>query len=224
MKLGLSGSAPIPLTSVGTDAPKPSPFSPVALSLDAAMTAEGLRRVAFTAVYPREGVSTAVWHVAQELAAVYARQPVIVELDAGKSSLSARLGMLDGPTLTDVLQGTIAPALALKSVGNGVRLLSGRVGGAPRLVMPHAGSIVDALDQEGDIVLFDLPPVLRSADALLLARLAGAAVLVVAAGEVPYPALQRLRMELDTAGVAVIGAVLNRHRKLIPGWLYRILR
>jgi Mrp family chromosome partitioning ATPase len=59
-----------------------------------------------------------------------------------------------------------------------------------------------------DFVLIDTPPVGLLADAQLLARLAGAVILVIGAGSTPAPAIARAVAEIGED--CIIGTVLNR--------------
>lgn len=210
-------------TYLGGDVPSESPFSPLALALDRMIAAGQSRRVAFTAAGRGEGVSTAIWHTALELGSIYARSVAVIELDAGAGALSRIRGMSTGPTLSAVLNGSASAASAAQRLAKNVTLLPGRFDHLPRLTQPAVRAMLDTAAANADIVLLDLPPVLRSGDALLAAGAAGAAVIVVAANASTVPAIQRTHRELTHAGADVVGTVLNRLPKLLPEWLYRFL-
>jgi len=74
-----------------------------------------------------------------------------------------------------------------------------------------------------DPVLLDLPPVLESTDELVIGAVVPELVLVVEAGRTRYEVVQRAQRQLDAEGVKIIATVLNKHRRFIPGWLYRWL-
>lgn len=221
---------PIPLrmpdgvgTAIGGDFPSESPFSPLALALDRRIAAGKSRLVAFTAPSSGEGVSTAIWHTAVELGSIYARSVIIVELDAGPGSLSHAKGVSRATTLSGLLGAAPPSAPIGQRIAKNVSLLPGRTDHLPRLTQPTLRATLDSAAASADIVLLDLPPVLRSGDALLAAGAAGAAVIVVAANASPVQAVQRTHRELTLAGAEVVGTVLNRVPKLLPGWLYRFL-
>jgi Mrp family chromosome partitioning ATPase len=60
-----------------------------------------------------------------------------------------------------------------------------------------------------DVIILDTPPVLVSADAVILAPLADDVLLVVRAGQTHREAAERAHQQLTDAGGHVLGAVLN---------------
>lgn len=210
-------------SSIGGDFPSESPFSPLALALDRRIAAGRSRLIAFTAAATGEGVSTAIWHTAVELGSIYARSVTIIELDAEPGSLSRKKGLSGGSSLSGLIGGTPSAAHVGQRVAKNVLLVPGRVDHLPRLTQPTLRATLDAAAAGNDIVLLDLPPVLRSGDALLAAGAAGAAIIVVGANASPVQAVQRTSRELSLAGAEVLGTVLNRVPKLLPNWLYRFL-
>jgi Mrp family chromosome partitioning ATPase len=75
---------------------------------------------------------------------------------------------------------------------------------------PRMRSVIAELSRRFDIVLMDSPPVLRVADAMIVARYADAAIVVVATGQTNRAELRRTRDKLAQAGVYVIGAVMSK--------------
>jgi Mrp family chromosome partitioning ATPase len=63
-----------------------------------------------------------------------------------------------------------------------------------------------------DLVVLDCPPVLVAADALALAPLVDAALVVADKPSIDRRAVVRLREQLEHAGGKILGAVLNRDR------------
>lgn len=76
------------------------------------------------------------------------------------------------------------------------------------LERPGLGALHAQLGQHYDVVLYDIAPTSHGAEALALARHAGAALLVAQKDQTPMAALQQLAAHLAGAGVAVIGSVL----------------
>ncbi|MFN8545817.1 MAG: CpsD/CapB family tyrosine-protein kinase [Candidatus Binatia bacterium] len=84
------------------------------------------------------------------------------------------------------------------------------------LTSPEFASWLDVQRSAYDYVLLDAPPLLRSAEATLMGRMADGVVLVVQAEVTPRDLLGKAREQLERAGVRVLGAVLNRVRDRIP--------
>src|SRR5512143_223539 len=106
--------------------------------------------------------------------------------------------------LTDMLQTTEVENLRVMPVGpvppNPSEML-----GSKRM-----GYLIETLQQEADVVIFDSPPLLAVTDgAVLGARLDGV-LIVINAGHTRRVHLQRSKEVLNTVGARVIGAVLNR--------------
>ena len=79
------------------------------------------------------------------------------------------------------------------------------------------------LRNQFDHVLVDAPPVAASSGFLTLVTLAEGVVLVLKAGHTRRPAVLLAIEELETAGVKVLGAVLNQREYPIPEAIYKML-
>ena len=82
-------------------------------------------------------------------------------------------------------------------------------------------SLLDQLDERFDHVLLDLPPVLASSDAMNLAQLADAYVLVVRQGSTSESQVEAAIEELQ--GGETLGVILNRFDSDIPRRLRRLV-
>lgn len=78
------------------------------------------------------------------------------------------------------------------------------------LASPRRRFKISDISQHYDICLIDLPPLMRSADAQVVAPLTDAIVLVVACGEAQGPELVRQIEVLQAADANLIGIVLNK--------------
>jgi polysaccharide biosynthesis transport protein len=76
------------------------------------------------------------------------------------------------------------------------------------LQAPSFGAVMSTIREHGDLVLIDSPALSEGPDALEIARQADAAVLVVNP-RTPLGVLQEARRQLDSAGVHVLGYVVN---------------
>jgi Mrp family chromosome partitioning ATPase len=71
-----------------------------------------------------------------------------------------------------------------------------------------------------DFIILDCPPALAAADAIALAPLVDAVLVVADSGSTNRGALVRLREQLEQAGGSVLGAVLNRDRSSPRSYQY----
>ena len=106
--------------------------------------------------------------------------------------------------LSDVLQSTEVENLRVMTVGptppNPSEML-----GSKRM-----GYLIEALQHETDVVVFDSPPLLAVTDAAVLGARLDGVVMVVNAGRTRRVHLRHGQEILDTVGAHVIGVVLNR--------------
>jgi Mrp family chromosome partitioning ATPase len=71
------------------------------------------------------------------------------------------------------------------------------------------GLMIAQFRQLYDLVIIDSPPVLPVPDALVLGRWVDGAVLAVRYDISRFPQVERARRQLDGAGIAVLGTVIN---------------
>jgi Mrp family chromosome partitioning ATPase len=82
---------------------------------------------------------------------------------------------------------------------------------------------VAALQAEFDWVILDGPPVTAYPDAASIAAACGGAILVFEAERTRWEVAEEAKRVMENAGVDVLGAVLNRRKYHIPGFIYRRL-
>jgi capsular exopolysaccharide synthesis family protein len=81
-------------------------------------------------------------------------------------------------------------------------------------------SVVDAMRQNYDMVILDLPPILVNSDAVLLTDLADGVICVVRAGVTPMNLVSRAVEQLEDSKLR--GFVINGTKTALPGWLRRL--
>jgi Mrp family chromosome partitioning ATPase len=69
--------------------------------------------------------------------------------------------------------------------------------------------VLESLKQYANLVLFDSPPLLVYADALLLARMVDGVLYVLRAGSQDKSAQRRIQKQLEQAKARVLGVVFN---------------
>lgn len=96
---------------------------------------------------------------------------------------------------------TDVPGLHILTTGSGYAILE-------MLYTSRIRELVACIRQQFDVVLIDTPPVLRYPEAVVLARIADALILVVRAGHSNVDAIVQARQRL-LRGTRILGAVLN---------------
>jgi succinoglycan biosynthesis transport protein ExoP len=203
-----------------------------------------LRSIAVTSSLPGEGKTL----TALNLAVTFARdgrRVLLVDADLRGARLHCALRISRWPGLSDLLQSdgslgrltepswsflpgpsppsadagkaalihsTAVPGLWLLPAGNKVP------GSAGLMTEPKLKRLLESAARSFDVVVLDVPPLLVSADAAILAGLADGAVFVVSAGRTGWAAAERARRQLDTVGAHVLGAVLNDPEGRVPSF------
>ncbi len=186
-----------------------------------------LRTLGTTSCTRREGVST----VAAQLAAA------AVQMDDGPVLLVD--ANLAHPAVHEVFDADLSPGLSELLLNPAALPTCVQPSGCDRLSLLTAGEpngnlsrafdaagisgVIEALEREYKLIVFDMPPAGEQSAALRLAGLLDAVVIVVEAERVRYEVARRTRQLLERAGASVRGAVLNKRRDYIPRWIYRHL-
>lgn len=162
---------------------------------------------------PSEGKS----FTARNLATVMAldgRKVILVDADLHRPSQHRMFGVPQHPGLTHILVGraeiedciqeTTLPGLTIIPAGdlppNPAELLNSSV----------MDEIVERLQTMADVVIFDSPPMLATADGQVLASKVDSIIYVVELGVVPRSGLQRAFELLQQVNARVIGVVFNK--------------
>lgn len=184
-----------------------------------------LRRVGVTAVQSGDGVST----LSRELAGAFARrgrEVVLIEANWSRPSLAGAFGLSGLPGFSDIVAGDLAPGRGVHKVGDGLSVVPAGSAAAIRRATLDDGRVEDFLalvDGRFDLAILDCEPICEIGDAAALAPFVDGFVVVIGAERTRRVAAQRALADLQAAGGAALGIVLNRTRRPIPSWLYRWL-
>jgi Mrp family chromosome partitioning ATPase len=186
---------------------------------------QSVRTVVFTGVTPRCGTTTAAVAVAQELASLAGLRTLLVDLNLRRPGIAKVVSSDIAPIEEswESLQSSSEPLVtaAAASVAK-LRVLAPAASPQTRVSAELVKRVIDRSAQGFDIIIFDTPPVLGYADAFVAAGVTQAMVLVVEAGQTPFEVIDRIKHEVGVRGITLLGAVLNKHRRFIPGWIYRV--
>ena len=141
---------------------------------------------------------------------------LLIDSDFRRAALCPLLDVPEGPGLSDVLkdEATIDEVAIPVQGGTFYLLPAGTpVQDTGRLLQsPKFGQLMSQLRQLYDLIIIDSPPVLPVPDALILGRWADGAVIAARYDISRFPQVERARRQLDNAGIAVLGTVINGMR------------
>ncbi|PYY33825.1 chromosome partitioning protein [Curtobacterium sp. MCJR17_055] len=168
-----------------------------------------------TSSLPGEGKSTVAVNMALALAEDDQRV-VLVDGDLRRPRVAEMMGVEGAVGLTDVLIGRAELQDALQPWGRGnlVVLPSGQVPPNPAEMLSSTGmtAILADLEARFDVIVIDAPPLLPVADAAILGRIAGGALLVAATRRTSRKHFAQAAAALRDAGSEPLGAVITMAR------------
>jgi capsular exopolysaccharide synthesis family protein len=199
-------------------------FNTLAALLETQSKEDNARLFAVTSAVPSEGKSTVACNAAVALARAGSRV-LLVDADLRRGTQHKLFSVANEPGLSTYLQGgtdTIDAMMSATDVDN----LTLMPAGAPMqnpIPFLHAERFHALLrDLRGwyDYVILDLPPVKSAADALIVAPLADAIVLVAASGETRKDDVTYAKRMIRSVKAKMCGCVLTKARIRGGGYYY----
>ncbi len=179
--------------------------------------------VLITGTAPQEGKTTTLVNIAKLLAGA-GEKTVVLDCDLRRAQLHQRFGLEREPGLTDhfVKHVPLEELLKPTELPNLFVLTAGPLPPNPPALLARK-SIVDLLAElraRFEWILVDSPPLASVTDALLLARHADVAVMVVQHNKVDKKVVKRSVAALQKASRNVLGVVLNQVDVQQKGYYY----
>jgi succinoglycan biosynthesis transport protein ExoP len=171
------------------------------------------RSIVVTSSIPGEGKSTIALNLAVSLADAGARV-LLVDADLRRPSIADYTGVEGAAGLTTVLIGRARGTDVVQSWGDGTLdiMPSGPLPPNPSELLgsPAMVALLEQLTSSYDMVLLDSPPTLPVADAAVLSKLAGGALVIVGTDRIHRAQLLSALESLHTAGAHIFGVVINK--------------
>ncbi len=170
------------------------------------------RVVGITSANAGEGKSTTALNLAYMLAEAH-KKVILIEADMRLPTISKRLGLNPTPGLSNILVG-LAGENPLQSSGIEERLKVISAGDIPPNPSELLGSdrmktLLDALSQNVDFIVLDLPPINEVADALVVSQFVDGIVMVVRQNYAKRSAVSFAMRQLEHANAKVLGFVMT---------------
>jgi capsular exopolysaccharide synthesis family protein len=199
------------------------------VNLQFACMDQKVNSLAFASAGLGEGKTTTVINLAITIAQD-GRRVLVVDADLRKPAVNARLGLKREPGLSEILVGN---AQWQEVVQTAADLMLGKLGfdqimsapGVDNLSVLTSGhlpqnpseffnsqrivDLIAELEENFDLVIFDCPPILPVADAVLIGPKVDGVVLVYQVGRVGRTQLQRAKSLLENAQARIVGIVLS---------------
>lgn len=178
----------------------------------ASLTGE-LRTVVVTSPGPDEGKSTTLANLAVVMAQA-GKRVILVDADLRRPSQHLLFGVSNDQGLMNMMMDETllqSPPLVATEVEGLWLLLSGPQPPNPAelLSSEKLKSIIDALTDRADVVLFDAPPVVPVTDAAILATKVDGVLLVLQAGTTKRQHASLARERIEQVKARLIGSVLT---------------
>jgi protein-tyrosine kinase len=190
-------------------------------------SASGESAILVCSAVPGEGASTVARSTATALAQHRNERVLLIDANLRTPSQHQVFGLDVSEGLGDILLGTTTVASAVQEeVVPGLSLLtSGCAMESPAqlLTVSSFQSAILAVLSLYDWVIIDGPPVTSYPDVASIAAAVSGAILVIEAESTRQEVVEEAKRVLDVSGVDLLGAVLNRRRYHIPGFIYRRL-
>lgn len=174
---------------------------------------ENVKAICVTSALPGDGKSTVSYHLARAFAES-GRKTVLVDADLRKSVLRKTVIASGSPQygLTHYLiwQAGVNETICTTSQSYLNIVFPGAFPPNPSELLGSARfrAMVDAMKKHF-IVVIDTPPIGSVIDAAVVAKACDGVVLVLKDGAISYRFAQRCKEQLDSAGVPILGCVLN---------------
>lgn len=184
--------------------------------------------LAFTACRHGAGTSTIAANFAAAFVETVSSSLVLVEANFRAPTFRETFALAPGPGLVELLAGEAElgcvvhnhPELAGVSIVPAGTLVADP---SALLTKSRLRRAMTQLRESFDVVLLDTAPLIAYPDTLAIGGEVDGVALVVEADGESQEVVSRATDIMRSAGVALIGVILNRRRYFIPRWLYRLL-
>jgi len=211
------------IRDISTFSPLMESYRTLRTNINFAAVGHDVKSILVTSSVPAEGKSTTCANLAMAMA-LDGKRVIIVDADLRRPAQHKLFKVSSSPGLTDILVGThtIDDVLQPSKV-EGVSIIpAGSPPPNPAELLGSAamGQFLGNVESIADVVLFDSPPTLAVADAVVLAARVDGVLLVIGFGDTKKTNTRQAKAVLARASARVLGTVLNRMVGPSSGYYY----
>lgn len=201
-------------------------FRQLRTGVNTAMTRNGHKSLVVVGGIPKSGASSIVSNLAQA-SVVSGMKTLVIDANLRRPSLHAVLGAGDGQGLGDVLKGDASFDSCIVQIDQGPAFL--RAGSKQNRHPEMLGSqamkdLLNEVSGQYDQILIDVAPAIVAGDAMTLAGMTDASMLVVRAMSEKRGQVARMARELGDCRSELLGIVVNAVRSSAGGYMRKNIR
>ncbi|MCM3756311.1 CpsD/CapB family tyrosine-protein kinase [Sporosarcina aquimarina] len=177
-------------------------------------TDDDLRSILFTSSSPSEGKSTS----AANIAIVFAqegRRVLLIDADMRKPTMHHTFHINNGRGLSSLLtrQATMQEVIIDSEIENLFLMPCGPIPPNPAELIGSRTMkvLIEQLNNDFDLIVFDAPPLLSVADAQILSNECDGTILVVNTGSTEKEAALKAKETLQSANARILGVLMNNY-------------
>lgn len=182
------------------------------------------KSLAILSAQPNDGKTTTALNIAATLVTAFKQKVVVIDSDLRRPSIHQYLGIKKTPGLVDILQGTQDYRAFIESpVVRGLFVIpAGAATDSPGSLLNSAGLkvLLSRLTGKFDVVIFDTPPVMRTADAQAVGALCDYRLFVVKAGATPKHSVEEALSVLQGTAAMPDSCLLTNSRRMLDYYSY----
>lgn len=169
-----------------------------------------------------EGTSTVVLHIARQLKRNFGLTPLIIEANCQRPSFHSVLALDSNKTVSKIVSGKASVKDCIQQVQGLLILPAGSEPCASGMSFEWTSLLKRVLEeiQGFDVLLIDSPPVMEKSDVIAAGKIVPNLILIVESGRARFQVLDRVKKDLATENINIVGAILTKQKRFIPKWIY----
>jgi len=184
---------------------------------------KGQRRIGVCACNAGAGATSVALNLAAMLAERTGTPIALVEANLRSPALAGCFDLKAEPGFSAFASGLAGSEACRELPGMHVYAMLAEASDNPLPILKDAAARLSELSSAFQHMVLDLPPVLDYPDAGIMAAGIDGILLVLEAEETRWEVAREARNRLESAGIPLLGAVLNKKPHYVPDWLYRLL-
>lgn len=195
----------------------------LSLSLRRALALETNKVIMFTSAYGREGSTGVAFQAARSAALQSSGKVLYIHVSSRVPKFFKEIESKIPIALDDFAKsggGTVLPFVVLEDSG---LVCASFLGGAENINEESLRALITSLRKGFDFTVIGSDDMLAGGAAKAFTDLVDGTIVVTEAERTRAPVAKRLKLAVENNGGNVIGAILNRRKYHIPGWIYRML-